>query len=176
MRRTPVAAAFMMQHRRGYYLEDETAQYNTKLYMHPHYLKKWYANRELTASRQWMNYQKVQESDAHNAGLHYDGTGAFERELRRKGVQVEKYPLPSRVATARLHEMVWLRRGKVEAAAQAAMAAQRAAAQQAAPSPAWYDETQGPLNPHFLKFAAKSYTEELAPLPREPIRRATLPL
>ncbi len=163
------AASFRMQHRQRYYMEEKTSHhdYATHHYMHPKELRKWYAVHETRAANTMLNKLAVTESENHNNGLSRDGDGAFEREMIRKGIEVEKYPLPTTVGVRRVHEMSLLRRAEIEKRSATAMAAQREAKKASFPS-RWYDETMGPLNPHFLKVAQRSYSEPITELPREP--------
>lgn len=158
---------------RGYYPEDHTNDYSYHLYWHPRERKKWYAQKEVDAVREWADERMRVETLNHHEGRAPNGDGAFERDMQRKGVQVEKYPLPSTVATRRLHEMVLLRRQALSAKSVEAMARQRDAKRRDVPS-GWYDEADGPLNPNFLRFAQASYAEQVTDLPEEPIAHADI--
>jgi hypothetical protein len=88
-------------------------------------------------------------------------------------VQVEKYPLPSTVATKRVHEMVLLRRRKIEEMAATRMDEARTKIRLDRPS-AWYDETDGPLNQHFLRMVQPAYNQVITELPEMPIRHVPI--
>lgn len=153
----------------GLWDEDNVNEYNSQLYSDPRAMKYWYARHEYTTAGEYIRHQKKEESLNHHEGLHYSGDGAFERELERKGIPVDKYTLPTSVGVKRLHEMVVLRRRKLEALSEQAMAKQREAKKAELPS-SWYDETDGPLNPNFLKSVQRNYSANISDLGEEPIR------
>eukprot|EP00672_Neobodo_designis_P005744 CAMPEP_0174856416 /NCGR_PEP_ID=MMETSP1114-20130205/35872_1 /TAXON_ID=312471 /ORGANISM="Neobodo designis, Strain CCAP 1951/1" /LENGTH=196 /DNA_ID=CAMNT_0016091211 /DNA_START=75 /DNA_END=665 /DNA_ORIENTATION=+ len=171
MRRTSVALAHPLTREVGVYLEDERNEYDTRVYYPMRFMKQWYAQREITHARSWLYQQRRTESVNAQNGLAFNGDGAFEREMKRKGVQVDKYPMPSTVATRRTRELILLRRQKLEQLSGDAMQRQREAKKAARPS-AWYDEADGPLNPHFLHIAQKSYAEDITSLPETPFLAA----
>eukprot|EP00658_Telonema_sp_P-2_P050918 TRINITY_DN38959_c0_g1_i3.p1 TRINITY_DN38959_c0_g1~~TRINITY_DN38959_c0_g1_i3.p1 ORF type:complete len:131 (+),score=21.20 TRINITY_DN38959_c0_g1_i3:236-628(+) len=110
-----------------------------------------------------------EESVNHNSGLRYDGTDAFERELDRKGIPIEKYPLPTTAGMTRVREMTLLRRNKLEGMAKEAMQEASSQSRRATPS-SWYSEDLGPLNPHYLQFVRAQYTDvDVTDLPNKPI-------
>ena len=168
MRRSCIALAHPLTREVGVYLEDEKNEYDTRVYYPMRFMKQWYAQREITHAKQWLYNQRRSESVNAQNGLAFNGDGAFEREMKRKGVTIDKYPMPSTVATRRTREMVLLRRRKLEELSSAAMDRQRAAKKAARPS-AWFDETDGPLNPHFLRAAQMSYAEDITTLPETPL-------
>lgn len=151
--------------KKGIYPEDEANDYDYSLYQHPKQIKTWYAANEIRESKQWLQHQTSFESENHRQGKHHTGMGAFERELQRKGMQIEKYRLPSTTAVKRVHEMVQLKRKALEKRAAKSIESQKPQK----PSE-WYDETDGPMNPHFLQFAQKSFAEPFADLPRRGFR------
>ena len=121
----------------------------------------------------WAAGQQRTESLNYNAGLHFNGDGPFERELKRKGIQVEKYKLPSTVAMRRVNEMVILRRRELEKKSAEKMEALRDKLKKETkgmPSSSWLDEADGPVNPAFIQMAIKggNYDDSFE-LPRTPI-------
>lgn len=169
--RTKVARGITtkMEWRKPYYLEDNANEFDMSVYLPLTRLKSWYARHELNFGRKWLDtMQKTQSVNAQN-GLHYNGDGPFERELRRKGIQVEKYPLPSTTATRRNHEMILLRRQKLEELSRVKMDEARKKVARDAPS-GWYDETKGPLNPHYLAMVQPLYKQNVTALPAEPVQ------
>jgi hypothetical protein len=152
---------------RGYYPEDNSNDYNTALYTHPEVMRVWYTRHERYHAARMIAEQRKTESQNHNNGLHFSGDGAFERELTRKGVQVDKYPLPSTVGVRRVHEMTVLRRQALRKEGDARLSRLRDA--KAVDAPTWMDETDGPVNPHFLAMCQRNYKQPLQPLPRRPM-------
>ena len=173
MRRSCVALAHPLTREVGVYLEDEKNEYNTQVYYPMRQMKQWYAQREITHARGWLYNMRRSESVNAQNGLAFNGDGAFEREMKRKGVQVDKYPLPSTVATKRTHEMVLLRRQRLEEMSAGAMESARVAKKADHPS-AWYDETDGPLNQHFLRMAQPAYAADICSLPEKPLRHGDI--
>ena len=180
---TPVLRLFVknidhpLAQQHGPYMEDHKMEYDTSIYYPARSAKQWYARREIIHARQWLYEQRRTESVRAQEGLNHNGDGPFERELRRRGVQVEKYPLPSTVATKRTHELVLLRRQKLEEMSSERMNSLRSSARASRPS-AWYDETAGPLNQHFLRMVQSSYDNDICDLPTQPVvhaARASLP-
>ncbi len=173
MRRCVVACSrvhpFRMQHRQRYYIEEMHNDYDMHHYLHPRELRRWYAKTEVAVALGLLDSLQISESKNNHNGLHWNGDGPMERELVRKGVPVDKYELPTTVAVNRVHEAVLLRRAELERRATEAMSRQRAAKKVARPT-SWFDETDGPLNPHFLRFAQSSYEEPITELPRTPLR------
>jgi hypothetical protein len=165
--------AHPLMHEPGFYLEDGKNEYDTSIYYPMRFMKAWYAKREIAHAKTWLFRQQRQESVNVQQGLHFSGENAFERELKRKGVQVEKYPLPSTVATKRVHEMVLLRRRKIEEMAATKMDEARTKIRLDRPS-AWYDETDGPLNQHFLRMVQPAYNQVITELPEMPIRHVPI--
>lgn len=159
---------------RGYYLEDHTLDYDYSLYWHPRDRKKWYAQKEVDAVRAWADVSMRNETTNYHKGLAPNGEGPFERDLKRKGISIEKYPLPSTLATRRVHEMVILRRKQIEEKSQELLNNARDKLKQASPSN-WFDEADGPLNPQFLRYAQSSYSEQVNDLPNTPLRYKQLP-
>lgn len=164
----------------GYHLEDHSSCYDLQLYTHPQVMRVWYTRHERFAARNWALVQQRTESHAYNSGLHFSGDGPFERELKRKGIQVEKYRLPSTVAVKRVNEMVVLRRKALETKSGNMLEASRKKLMTAALEKngeqqqqqqqhlSWMDESDGPLNPQFLRMTAgKNYPAY--ELPRTPI-------
>jgi hypothetical protein len=152
----------------GYYLEDHINDHNAKLYYHPRQMKHWYAKTELRRAHAYVRELQDTESENHNEGRHHSGDGPFERELARKGIPVEKYPLPTTTTMRRLHEMTVLRRDALEKRSAVAVAAQRERLRSERPSQ-WYDESDGPLNQSFLRRVQKHYTETITELPEYPL-------
>ena len=100
--------------RLGYYVEDGSNDWDQQIYTHPQRYREWYTRQEREHAVNWAESQRRTESLNYNAGLNFNGDGPFERELKRKGIQVEKYKLPSTVAMRRVNEMVLLRRRELE--------------------------------------------------------------
>jgi hypothetical protein len=171
MRRSSLVCSHILTKEVGYYLEDQKNEYDTSIYYPMRFMKKWYAQREIHTAKSWLKRQQITESLNTQNGLHFSGENAFERELRRKGVQVEKYPLPTVVATKRLHEMVILRRQRLEDMSRERMDKLRSTLKVARPSK-WFDESNGPLNPHFVRIVQSSYSEPLGDLPEVPLRHS----
>lgn len=158
-----------------YYTEENRSDvdYDYHTYKHHREVRKWYARHEVLTAEKLVNTLAETESLNHHNGLSRDGDGPFERELVRKGISVDKYPLPTTVGVHRVNEMVLLRRQELQRKADVAMNRQRTAMKCERPS-AWYDETLGPLNLHFLKLAQHSYSQNIVRLPRNPIRHGQL--
>lgn len=152
----------------GYYYEDNIWDYKTKVYYHPRQMKFWYAKNEWGKALEWYKGMREWQSTNHNEGLKYDGTGPFERELERKGIPVEKYPLPTTTGIRRVREAVLLRRQQLEERAKKLLDEQRKKLRQPQPSE-WYNEAGGPLNPHFLAFVQGCYDVNICDLPSAPI-------
>ena len=151
----------------GYYLEDHSCDLDTLAYTHPQVMRAWYTRQERDAAVNWSDTQRKTESGNYNSGLHFSGDGPFERELRRKGVQVDKYRLPSTVAIRRVHEMTLLRRRELEKRSAARM--QELRDKLAVSAPTWLDETDGPVNPNFLRMVVgRNYQDDIE-LSRQPI-------
>lgn len=157
-----------LAHLHGYWPEDHKLEYDTMVYYPRRYAKAWYAAREIKHARKWLADQQRQESVNAQNGLEFNGDGPFEREMKRKGIQVEKYRLPTTTATKRLHEMVVLRRKHIETLAKEKMAAVRSKLAREEPS-GWYDEAAGPLNQHFLASMQIHYKRNIVELPAEPV-------
>jgi hypothetical protein len=153
----------------GYYPEDHSNDWDLQLYTHPQKYREYYTRQERTHAEFWSDLQRSTESANFNSGLHFSGEGPFERELKRKGIQVEKYKLPSTVAMKRVHEMVLLRRRAIEKKSAEKMEKVRESLNAAKKPSSWLDETDGPVNPHFLKMAFNGKTYEEFQLPRTPI-------
>ena len=153
----------------GYHLEDHKHEYDTTIYYPAKHLKAWYARYEIHHAKTWLREMQETESVNKQNGLHYNGDGAFEREMKRRGVEPEKYTLATTTATKRVNEMVILRRSKLEEMAAEKMSEQRNALKSARPSE-WYDEAKGPLNPHFLHLVQPSYADVITELREQPIR------
>jgi len=164
------AATTHMGHRRltRMWPEDEVNDYSAKTYYSFDQALRWYELVDRRNLHLAINRRQMIQTENHHNGLHVTGAGAFERELERKGIQVEKYELPTTVGVRRIHEMVLARRRELETRSAALMAAQRKKLRQAKPSE-WYEERGGPLNVHFLRFAQSSYDENITKLPQNPI-------
>lgn len=150
------------------YDEDHVNDYNASTYMSARSTMQWYYKMERLQSRSTLLARQATQSFHNNMGLHHSGSGGFERELERRGIQVKKYPLTSTTGAARVAELVLLRRAKLEEAAAKRMEEQRAQRRRAAPSE-WYDESKGPLNPHFLRSMQCHYTKDIVSLPDTPV-------
>ena len=157
-RAAPLRQSFTARHA-GYYLEDNENYYTAKLYYHPQEWKRKVAGLELIRARYWLYRMRQTSSAFHNQGLHPTyGTGPFEHELQRRGIPIHKYTLPTTTGIKRVHDMTVLRRLELEKQSQEALQKARAGLRQPRPS-SWYDESKGPLNPHFLERMASHYTE-----------------
>ena len=156
----------------GYYLEDNENYYCAKLYYHPQEWKRKYAGLEILRTRYWLYRMKQVSSSFHNEGLHPTyGTGPFENELRRRGIPLHKYNLPTTTSVKRLHEMTVLRRQTLEIEAERVLRHARESLRRPLPSE-WMNENHGPLNPHFLKLMAPHYSKiDITQLPVTPIIR-----
>jgi hypothetical protein len=158
---------------KGLWPEDYSNDWDTQHYYHPRELKQWYAKTEVRKATEMLREAQKQQCDNNDAGLHPLGDGPFERELERKGVQVDKYPLPSTTMVMRMHEMVYLRRKAMEKKSTEVFQKQKTdlgyneEGRVEKPSE-WFDESKGPLNPHFLQFAQSSYVADVVDLPRTP--------
>lgn len=155
----------------GIYDEDLVNDYSTNMIRHHNRMRAWYGKHEFTAGMRVINSRELLDSKLQHEGKNpVNGHSAFERELERKGIPIEKYPLPNTVQATRVREMTLLRRLKLEEQAKELMAQQSAAQRRDVPS-AWYDETKGPLNPHFLSFVKKNYSGmDVTALQNDPIK------
>ncbi|RNF10468.1 hypothetical protein TraAM80_01514 [Trypanosoma rangeli] len=175
MRRTAVAwGGFTMKYKKGTGLwdEDHVNDYKANRYLSARAAMRWYYDMERLQTRNSLNARRSTQSHNNNMGLHHSGRGAFEREVERRGLQVEKYALTTTTGAMRVAELTLLRRLELEKRAEAAMAKQRATLRQPAPS-AWYDETLGPLNPEFLRRMQPHYEVDIITLPEFPLIRET---
>lgn len=154
----------------GLWDEDHVNDFDASRYLSARSTMRWYYGMERLQTRKTMNARRATQSYNNNNGLHHSGRGAFERELERRGIQVDKYPLTTTTGATRVAEMVVLLRRELEAQAATAMAAQRQAQRRDAPSE-WYDEADGPLNPRFLASMQHNYTAVITDLPNDPITR-----
>ncbi|KAF8280156.1 putative LSU ribosomal protein, mitochondrial [Trypanosoma cruzi] len=173
MRRTAAACGgFTMKYKKGTGLwdEDHVNDYKTNRYLSARATMRWYYEMERLQTRNSLNARRGTQSHNNNMGLHHSGRGAFEREVERHGLQVEKYALTTTTGATRVAELTLLRRLELEKKAEEAMAKQRAAVRQPAPS-AWYDEALGPLNPEFLRLMQPHYEVEIKTLPEAPLIR-----
>ena len=171
MRRSVSLLVYRASHLQGtgVYDEDFTNDYKTDNPLHAKTRKELFGDIERIPVKRRIRTAVETESRNHNAGLRYDGVDAFERELERKGIPVEKYPLPTTVAATRAREMTLLRRLQLERMAQEAMQQATAACRRTTPSQ-WYDEEKGPLNPHYLQFVRTQYSGvDITDLPNQPI-------
>lgn len=157
----------------GYYPEDHSCDYDQQIYTHPQRYREWYTRQERDHALLWSDTQRSVESANYNSGLNFNGDGPFERELKRKGIQVEKYKLPSTVAMRRAHEMVILRRRELEKKSAEKMIQAREKLNPKKKPSGWLDETDGPVNPHFLKMAMKGGNYAEFELPRTPVTRGS---
>lgn len=158
----------------GIYDEDFTNEYKIQHIKHNNRLKAIYAKNEFNTVAKVLDHHQRNDSFAQHAGRDpRNGYGAFEREMERKGIPVDKYPLPNTVQATRVREMTLLRRTKLEERSAEVMGQHRAERRRATPSE-WYDETNGPLNPHYLKFVKNQYSGmDVTQLPNKPIRHDT---
>lgn len=165
---------FTMKYKRGTGLwdEDHVNDFDANKYLSARSMMRWYYGMERLQTRNSINARRATQSYNNNMGLHHSGRGAFERELERRGIQVDKYPLTTTTGAARVAEMVLLRRQKLEAQAKKAMESQRQARRRDAPSE-WYDETEGPLNLRFLASMQSNYTQVITKLPSSPVTGAS---
>ncbi|KAG5469268.1 hypothetical protein LSCM1_02483 [Leishmania martiniquensis] len=171
MRRTGAClGGFTMKYKKGTGLwdEDHVNDFDANKYLSARSTMRWYYGMERLQTRNTINARRATQSYNNNMGLHHSGRGPFERELERRGIQVEKYPLTTTTGAVRVAEMVLLRRRELEAQAKIEMEAQRQARRRDAPS-GWYNETDGPLNPRFLASMQSNYTQVITELPRTPI-------
>lgn len=155
----------------GLWDEDHVNDFDANKYMSARSTMRWYYGMERHQTRKSMNARRATQSYNNNNGLHHSGRGAFERELERRDIAVDKYPLTTTTGAARVAEMVLLRRSELEKQSAAAMEKQRAELRRDAPS-GWYDEADGPLNPRFLASMQSNYTKNITELPEEPIRHS----
>ncbi|RNF20913.1 uncharacterized protein Tco025E_03618 [Trypanosoma conorhini] len=173
MRRTAAAwGGFTMKYKKGTGLwdEDHVNDYKANRYLSARATMRWYYDMERLQTRNSLNARRGTQSHNNNVGLHHSGRGAFEREVERRGLQVEKYALTTTTGAMRVAELTLLRRLELEKRAEAAMAEQRAALRRPAPS-AWYDEAMGPLNPEFLRRMQPHYEVDITTLPESPLMR-----
>ena len=141
-----------------YHLEEGENFFAAKPYYHYQEWKRKCAGTELLQTRLWLKAMKKMSAGFYNEGRHpTHGFGPFENELRRRGIEVHKYRLPTTTAVKRIHEMVVLRRLDLEKQSNAAMEENMKSKRQPLPSE-WYDETDGPLNPHFLRHVKSHYS------------------
>lgn len=165
---------FYMVYKRntGLYDEDHVNSFNASTYTPVHEMVNWYKNMErITTQAEMLKRQRIQ-SQNNQEGRHHSGAGPFERELERKGIPVEKYPLTTTTGATRIREMIVLRRLALEEKAKAALAKQAGELRRPAPSE-WYDETKGPLNPRFLQAMQVHYDVPIVDLPRTPLSYET---
>jgi hypothetical protein len=155
----------------GLYDEDFVNHYTPYLYMPARRMMRWYSFSEGIAGRLAMEQRQAQQDENNQNGIDPNGDGPFEREMKRRGAQVEKYPLTTTTGTTRVHEMVLLRRRVLEEKSTEAMKKMRAEMRRDAPSE-WYDESHGPLNPVFLQAMQPHYQTQICDLPRQPIRHS----
>ncbi|AAZ11523.1 uncharacterized protein TEOVI_000338300 [Trypanosoma equiperdum] len=170
----PARGGFTMKYKKGTGLwdEDHVNDYKTNRYLSARATMRWYQEMERHQTRNSLNARRATQSHNNNRGLHHTGRGAFERELERRGVQVEKYPLTTTTGAMRVAELVILRRMELEKRAEEALAEQRAELQKKNPTPSeWYDESKGPLNPNFLRSMRSHYEVDIANLPDTPLIR-----
>lgn len=173
MRCTRASLAFRMQYKRntGIYDEDHVNDYDARTYTPARTMLQWYAKMERNATKAQVNARINQQSQHNHEERDFNGAGAFERELERKGIPLEKYPLTSTTGATRVREMVVLRRQVLEKKSAEAMAAARQRQRRASPSE-WYDETLGPLNPKFLQSMQSHYDVPIVDLPRRPLQHS----
>lgn len=164
-------AGFTMKYKRGTGLwdEDHVNDFQSEKYMSARSTMRWYYGMERLQTRNTINARRGTQSHNNNNGLHHSGQSAFERELERRGVAVQKYPLTTTTGASRVAEMVLLRRAALEKQSAELMDEQRKKLRRPSPS-AWYDETAGPLNPNFLMAIQKNYDTTISELPSEPLR------
>ena len=141
-----------------YHLEEGENFYSAKPYYHYQEWKRKCSGTELLHARLWLNAMKKMSAGFYHEGRHpTHGYGPFEHELKRRGIEIHKYRLPTTVAVKRIHEMVVLRRLELEK--ESAIALQKALEEKRLPEPSeWYDETSGPLNPHYLRHVKSHYS------------------
>nr|CCC90718.1 conserved hypothetical protein [Trypanosoma congolense IL3000] len=166
---------FTMKYKKGTGLwdEDHVNDYKTNRYLSARATMRWYYEMERHQTRNSLNARRATQSYNNNNGLHHSGRGAFERELERRGIQVEKYPLTTTTGVSRVAELVLLRRLELEKRAEGALAKQRDELRAKHPTPtAWYDESHGPLNPLFLRVMQPHYEVDITNLPDTPLVRA----
>ncbi|KAG5494970.1 hypothetical protein JKF63_02022 [Porcisia hertigi] len=174
MRRTVICfGGFTMKYKKGTGLwdEDHVNDFDANKYLSARSTMRWYYGMERLQTRNTINARRATQSHNNNMGLHHSGRGAFERELERRGIPVEKYPLTTTAGATRVAEIVLLRRQELETQAKTAMESQRQERRRDAPSE-WYDETHGPLNPRFLVSMQSNYTKVITDLPSTPIAGA----
>lgn len=169
-----VLAGFRMQHKRGTGLwdEDHVNHYNTNRYLTARATMQWYYSMERLQTRVSVSARQVAQSDHNNNGLHHSGRGAFDRELERRGVEVDKYPLTTTTGAKRVAELVLLRRAKLEERSAKILDEQRSKLHRESPSE-WYDERCGPLNPNFLRSMQPLYDTAITNLPETPVVQVT---
>lgn len=156
----------------GLWDEDHVNDYNASTYLSARSTMRWYYAMERHQTRNNLNARRATQSYNNNKGLHFSGRGAFEREMDRQGIPVEKYSLTTTTGAKRVAEMVLLRRAELEKKSKAMMAEHGNSLRQAAPS-SWFNETEGPLNPVFVKVMQPHYTEAIFPLPEHPVNVAS---
>ena len=153
----------------SFYPEVGENFYNAKPYYHYQEWKRKCAGLELLQTRYWLKSLKRISAAFYHEGRHpTHGFGPFEHELQRRGIEVHKYRLPTTTAVKRIHEMVLLRRQSCEKESKAKMQCLLQSRRQGAPS-GWYDETDGPLNPHYLRHVKLHYADkDITELPTVP--------
>ena len=159
----------------GFWPEDFLNDYFAVKYQSSRQRIQWYfANDRLQVFRN-LKKRAEQQHQFNDAGLNpANGHGAFERELERKGIPVEKYQLPTTTSVTRVHEAVLLRREELEKKSAKLLAAERLRLKVDMPSE-WFDETDGPLNSNFLtRYAQQSFTTDVRTLPRTPLLHSQL--
>ncbi|CCW66119.1 unnamed protein product [Phytomonas sp. Hart1] len=156
----------------GLYDEDHVNDFNANPYMSARTTMRWYYQMERHQTRSNLNARQATQSYNNNMGLHHSGRGAFEREAERRGIKVEKYSLTTTTGSARVAEMVLLRREKLEGQSSKFMESKRAELRRSSPS-GWYDESKGPLNPNFLKSIQMNYDVNILDLPNTPLMRVS---
>lgn len=171
-RRSLPVLAFTMGYKQGTgtWDEDFVNDYNAQTYRTPRSTLEWYAKMERNQTLRSMRFRQTQQSDHNNEGRHHSGKGAFERELERRGVQVDKYPLTTTTGAKRVAELVLLRRLELEKRAAALLEEEAKKRRRDSPSD-WFDETDGPLNPRFVERMQSHYSTPITPLPDLPILR-----
>ncbi|CAD2217864.1 hypothetical protein, conserved [Angomonas deanei] len=171
MKRTSVRiAGFTMKYIQGTgkWDEDHVNDFNAMPYLSARSTMMWYYSMERHQTRSNLRSRRSTQSSNNNQGLHHSGKGAFAREMERKGIQVDKYPLTTTTGARRVAEMVVLRRQKLEDMSADLMAKQRESVKLEKPSK-WFDESKGPLNPRFVKAMQPHYKVNIQDLPETPI-------
>lgn len=154
----------------GKWDEDHVNDFNASKYMSARSTMRWYYGMERLQTRNNVNARRSTQSYHNNTGLHHSGRGAFEREVERRGLPVDKYPLTTTTGAKRVAEMVLLRRKALEEKAAVLMQEKLESLRRDEPSE-WFDEREGPLNPRFVERMQGHYAVPLTPLPDTPIVR-----